>query len=68
MGDDRRKSGGLDRNRIDLRRKHEIRYWTDELQVDEATLRNAVAEVGTRADTVRRRIAELRGPHTRRHS
>ncbi len=68
MAGDRRKSGGLDRNRIDLRRKHEIRYWTDELQVDGATLRDAVAEVGTRADIVRRRIEELRASSTRRSS
>ncbi|OGA89188.1 MAG: hypothetical protein A3G27_14275 [Betaproteobacteria bacterium RIFCSPLOWO2_12_FULL_66_14] len=66
MTDDRRRRGGLDRNRIDVQKKHELRFWTEELQIDEATLREVVARVGTRADTVRRHIEQLRSPQTGR--
>jgi hypothetical protein len=66
MQDDRRKRGGLARNRIDLHNEQELRFWIEELQIDEAALREIVAKVGTRADTVRRHIEQLRSPQARR--
>jgi hypothetical protein len=66
MDEDRRKRGGLDRNRVNLGQPHEVRYWMDELGVDEGTLREAVARVGTRADTVRAHLEALRSRRTRR--
>ena len=66
MADDRRKRGGLDRNRINLGQPHEVRYWMEELGVDEGSLREAVARVGTRADTVRQHLHQLRAPRVPR--
>ena len=66
MADDRRKRGGLDRNRINLQQPHEVRFWMQELDVDEAALREAVAQVGTRADTVRQHLEAMRVPRARR--
>ena len=66
MADDRRKRGGLDRNRINLQQPYEVRFWMQELGVDEAALREAVAQVGTRADTVRQHLEALRMPRSRR--
>ena len=66
MADDRRKRGGLDRNRINLQQPHEVRFWMEELDVDETALREAVAQVGTRADTVRQHLEAMRLPRARR--
>ncbi|VTU36181.1 DUF3606 domain-containing protein [Variovorax sp. PBL-E5] len=53
MADDLTNRGGQDRTRINVNEDHEVRYWTKALDVDEATLRKAVAEAGTSAEAVR---------------
>ena len=58
MADDLTNSGGHDRTRININEDHEIRYWTKALDVDEETLRRAVAEVGTSAEAVRANLGK----------
>ncbi|MDM0038606.1 DUF3606 domain-containing protein [Variovorax sp. J22G21] len=52
MSDDFANTGAQDRSRIDINEPHEIRYWTQHLDVSEADLRKAVAEVGVSAQTI----------------
>ncbi|MEP6720503.1 MAG: DUF3606 domain-containing protein [Variovorax sp.] len=52
MSDDFASTGAQDRSRIDINEPHEIRYWTQYLDVSEADLRKAVAEVGVSAQTI----------------
>ncbi|MDM0058231.1 DUF3606 domain-containing protein [Variovorax fucosicus] len=52
MSDDFANTGAQDRSRIDINEPHEIRYWTQYLDVSEADLRKAVAEVGVSAQTI----------------
>jgi len=56
MADDLTNRGAQDRARININEPHEVRYWTDALNIDEARLRALVAEVGTSADAVRERL------------
>jgi hypothetical protein len=53
MADNLNNRGAGDRARININEPHEIRYWTDALQVSEAELRAAVASVGVSAEEVR---------------
>ena len=46
MSDDLSDKGAQDRSRINVNEPHEIHYWTQRLEVSEADLRKAVAEVG----------------------
>lgn len=52
-------------SRIALREDYEVRYWTDTIGVDEATLRGAVQAVGVSAADVRDYIA-IRKAHAHR--
>ncbi|MBO9647339.1 MAG: DUF3606 domain-containing protein [Variovorax sp.] len=52
MSDDPKKTG-LDRKLISLDEPHEIRSWTESLDVTEEELRAAVAAVGNSAEKVR---------------
>lgn len=52
MADDPKVHSGPDR-RVDLNRPDEVAYWTQRLEVDEADLRRAVAEVGDEAQALR---------------
>ena len=54
MGDDTRKVGSPDRDRINTSEDYEVRYWARELGVSEEELRAAVEAVGNGADDVRR--------------
>jgi hypothetical protein len=51
MSDYRRQHGPEDAF-IDFDRPANIRYWTEELDVDENTLRELVAEVGPKVDDI----------------
>lgn len=53
MADDKSKTGGQDRTRINLNQDYEVRDWTKSLGVTEDELRKAVAAVGNQADKVR---------------
>jgi hypothetical protein len=56
MADDLTNRGAQDRARININEPHEVRYWTDALNIDEAQLRALVAEVGPSAEAVRERL------------
>lgn len=53
MADDLSNRGAQDRSRINVNEEHELRYWTETLNVSEDRLRAAVSEVGVSADAVR---------------
>ena len=54
MADDLKDRGAQDRARINMNEEHEVRYWTEALNVSEAQLRTAVSAVGLSAEAVRR--------------
>lgn len=54
MSDDKGKSGGQDRRRINVNQDYELRDWAASFGVTEAQLKEAVAKVGDRADEVKR--------------
>ncbi len=56
MSDDKTKTGGQDRKRINLNEDYEVRDWTKSLGVTEQQLRDAVKEVGDSADKVREHL------------
>ena len=58
MSDSTQDRGAADRNRINVNQEHELRYWTKELGVDEATLKATVQRVGPMVNDVR---SALRG-------
>jgi hypothetical protein len=47
MSDDLKNRGPRDRSKINLNEEWELRYWTKELGVDEAGLREAVQKAGS---------------------
>ena len=53
MADDLKDRGAQDRARINVNEAHEVRYWTEALNVSEAQLRAAVSAVGVSAEAVR---------------
>lgn len=53
MADDLSDRGAQDRSRINVNEAHELRYWTETLNVSEEQLRSAVSEVGVSAEAVR---------------
>jgi hypothetical protein len=53
MSDDSQNRGEPDRSRINLNQEHEVRYWTQALDVTEEELRSAVRAVGSSASDVR---------------
>jgi hypothetical protein len=54
--DDLKNRGAQDRARINVNEPHEVRYWTEQLQVSEEQLRKVVGEVGVSADAVRQKL------------
>ncbi|UGQ45068.1 DUF3606 domain-containing protein [Massilia endophytica] len=54
--DDLKNRGAQDRARINVNEPHEVRYWTEQLQVTEEQLRKVVGEVGVSADAVRQKL------------
>lgn len=53
MVDDLSNRGPQDRARINVNEEHEVRYWTEALNVSEAQLRTAVAAVGGSVEAVK---------------
>ncbi|BDU17495.1 DUF3606 domain-containing protein [Lysobacter auxotrophicus] len=53
MTDNTKTRTGADRARINVNQEHEVRYWTQALDVTEEELRAAVDAVGPVADKVR---------------
>ncbi|CAB3671632.1 MULTISPECIES: DUF3606 domain-containing protein [Achromobacter] len=58
MSDDLKNRGPQDRARINVNEAHELRYWTKELGVTEAQLREAVKAVGVSAAAVREHLGK----------
>ena len=53
MADDKNKSGGQDRERINVNQDYELRDWAKNLDTTPERLKEAVQAVGDRADKVR---------------
>jgi len=60
MTDNTRTRGEPDRSLINVNQDHELRYWTQTLDVTEDELRAAVEAVGTSADKVREYLQRRR--------
>ena len=58
MADDKNNTGSPDRDRINLEEDYEVRYWTQALGVSEEQLRQAVQQVGSTAEAVRRHLGK----------
>lgn len=56
MSDDKGKSGGQDRRRINVNEDYELRDWAAKFGVTKEQLKEAVAKVGDRADEVERHL------------
>lgn len=56
--DNPQRKGVADRSRINLNDDAEVRYWTEQLGVSEALLRELVSRVGNSASAVRRRLGK----------
>ncbi|MBA3590863.1 DUF3606 domain-containing protein [Methylibium sp.] len=56
MADDKGKSGGQDRTRIDVNQDYELRDWSKKFGVTPDELKAAVKVVGTNADAVERHL------------
>jgi len=52
MPDDKSKSGGQDRTRININEDYEVRDWAQKFGVSPEQLKSAVAKGGDRADAV----------------
>ena len=61
MSDDKSKSGGQDRQRIDVNQDYELRDWAKTLNTTPERLKEAVQAVGDRADKVREYLGERPG-------
>jgi len=56
MSDDKSKSGGQDRQRINVNQDYELRDWSKKFGVSPEELKRAVAKVGDRATDVEREL------------
>lgn len=56
MADDKTKTGGQDRQRINVNEDYELRGWARKFDVTPEQLREAVKAVGTQADDVERHL------------
>jgi hypothetical protein len=54
MSDDKSKTGGQDRKRVNVDEAYELRDWAKKFGVSPEELKQAVARVGDRADEVER--------------
>jgi len=57
MSDDKSKTGGQDRSRINVNEDYELRDWSKSMHTTPERLKEAVAAVGDRADKVREYLA-----------
>lgn len=60
MADDKTKSGGQDRERINVNQDYELRDWSESLGTTPEKLKEAVQAVGDRADKVREYLKKER--------
>lgn len=58
MSDDKSKSQGQDRERINVNQEYELRDWAKSLKTTPERLKEAVQAVGDRADKVREYLGE----------
>jgi hypothetical protein len=58
MPDDKTKSGGQDRERINVNQAYELRDWAKSMNTTPDKLKEAVQAVGDRADKVREFLRE----------
>jgi hypothetical protein len=58
MADDKTKTKPQDASRINLQEDYEVRYWTQELGVSEAMLRQLVERHGPAASKIRRQLGK----------
>ncbi|QJD91667.1 DUF3606 domain-containing protein [Duganella dendranthematis] len=58
MSDDLKNRGGQDRLRINVNEEHEVRYWTQELNVTKEELERAVKTAGVMAVDVRKHLGK----------
>lgn len=56
MSDDLRNTGSPDRDRINIHEEHEVRYWSEALDITPDQLKSVVASVGTSVEAVRRHV------------
>lgn len=56
MADDKTKTGGADRARINVNEDYELRQWSSKFQVTPERLKEAVQAVGTSADAVEKHL------------
>ena len=56
MSDDKSKTGGQDRKRINVNEDYELRYWAETLGVAPARVVEAVSAVGDSAEAVREHL------------
>jgi hypothetical protein len=56
MSDDKSKTGGPDRTRINVHEKYEVDYWTKKWNVTEEQLRAAIKKVGVMVADVEREL------------
>ena len=61
MSDDKTRSGGQDRQRINVHQDYELRDWARSMNTTPERLKEAVQAVGDRADKVR----EYLGQHSK---
>ena len=52
--DDKTQKGAADRSRINVNEDYELAYWTRTLEVPEDELRNAVQQVGTSVEAIKK--------------
>ena len=60
MSDDKTKSGGQDRSRINVHEPYELRDWSEKFSVTPDELKAAVAAVGTSATEVEAHLKSLK--------
>ena len=58
MADDKSKTGGQDRSRINVNEDYELRDWAKRLEVSPEKLKEAVNKVGPMADDVRKELGK----------
>lgn len=58
MADDKIKSGGQDRARINVSENYEVRYWSHRFNVKPEQIKHAVSAVGSYAVDVERHLKE----------
>lgn len=58
MADDKSKTGGQDRDRINVNEDYELRDWSDKFGVTPDELKEAVEKVGPMADDVRKELGK----------